>query len=526
MKKHLFKNMIAAFIAIVLLLVTSFTLPCLSVQAAESTPEYWGLFIGVSNYQYLHALPFSDDDARELYESLSPVWGTSHTKLLLNSQAKKADILAAITWLANSAGPEDTVLFNYSGYGSYIGVFHPYDSSGATSVNAISPDELASAFTSVKAGKIIFILNCGAAGIFQDALAGSGRVIIMSSASTENTYSITFLQHSVFIYYLLEAFAKFSTVDSNHDYELSAEEIFAYASPLTTEYEQENQQYFPIIQHPIINDGYSGEFPLLAKFVFSIDTQLPSGTTILTLDSANFTSTFAPLFWVPGVSHTMTVPQTVTVNSGTRYAFVGWNDAETSNIRVISSGSFTARYNKEYLLTINSAYSSSAGAGWYEDGATANFSITSPVITSNSKHYFTGWSGNYIGTLSNGSIVMNTPQTITANWRTENLLTINSEYGEPVGAGWYDEGESVNISIEPIQGFIIRHFFTGWSGDLIDVAANSVVTMTSPKVITANWETDYLQLYILIIILLVVGGAGAVLVIYLYRLKKRKVKKS
>jgi ribosomal protein L21E len=222
----------------------------------------------------------------------------------------------------------------------------------------------------------------------------------------------------------------------------------------------------------------------------------------------------------------MTVPQTVTVGSGTRYAFVGWNDAETTNTRVISSGSFTARYNKEYLMTINSAYGSPAGAGWYEDGATANFSITSPVTTSNSKHYFTGWSGNYIGAATNGSIVMSTPQTITANWRTENLLTINSEYGELVGAGWYDEGESVNISIDPVYGFIIRHSFTGWSGDLTDTASNSVVTMTSPKVITANWETDYLQLYILIVILLVVGGAGAVLVIYLYRLKKRQVKKS
>jgi hypothetical protein len=525
MKNLISKISIISILVLISLLVTSFVIPYAPAQAAESVPEYWGLFIGVSNYQYLPNLRFSDDDSRELYNELKSIWGDSHTRLLLDSQAKKADILAAIDWLANSAGPEDTVLFNFSGYGSYSGVFHPYDSAGAASANAISPSELAGAFESVNAGKIVFILNCGAAGTFQEALAGEGRVIIMSSGATEITYSITYLKHSVFIYYFLDAFAHFDTVDTNHDYELSAEEIFAYASPRTTEYEQEDNS-FPSIQHPILDDGYSGDFPLFAKFIFSINITPPSGTTILTLDGVNYTSTFPPLFWVPGLSHTMTVPQTIAAGTGARFVFAGWSDNETSNTRVVSSGSFTARYNKEYLLTINSAYGSPTGAGWYQNGVTANFSVLASVITSDSRHYFTGWSGNYTGSSTNGSIKMSAPKLITANWRNEFLLTINSDYGEPVGAGWYDEGENVSISVEPVLGFIIRHFFTGWSGDLTAAESSATFTMTAPKVITVNWETDYLQLYLLIVILLVIGGAVAAAIIYVYLPKKRKPKKS
>ena len=518
MKNLLTKISIVSSIVFVFLLIASFIIPYSSAQAADVTPEYWGLFIGVGNYQHLNPLRYSDDDARDLFKQLTPVWGDVHTKLLLDAQAKKSDILAGITWLADNAGPEDTVLFTFSGYGSYSGLFHPYDSTGATSTNAVSPSELADAFKSVKAGKIIFILNFGAAGTFQEALAGDGRVIIMSSGATENTYSITYLRHSVFIYYFIEALANFNTVDTNHDYQLSAEEIFAYASPRTTEYEEDNQTLFSSIQHPVIYNGTTGNFPLIAKFIFSVDTKLPNGTTILTLDDTNYKQTFPPFYWVPGVAHTMTVPQTVIADNGTRYVFNGWNDGESSNTRVVSSGNFTASYHKEYLLTINSAFGNPAGAGWYQSGITANFSVSSSVITADSKHYFTGWSGNFTGTSANGSIEMKAAKTITASWRSEFLLTINSDYNEPVGAGWYNEGENISISVEPEQGFIIRHFFTGWSGDITDTSANATVNMTSPKTITANWETDYLQLYILIIIILVVVGGGvAAVIIYLRR---------
>ena len=108
---------------------------------------------------------------------------------------------------------------------------------------------------------------------------------------------------------------------------------------------------------------------------------------------------------------------------------------------------------------------------------------------------------------------MNAPKSITANWRTQYLLTINSDYGAPAGAGWYGEGTTATISVEPVQGSVIRHIFDGWSGDLTSSTASASVTMNAPKVITANWHTDYMQLYIIIIVAAVVIAIVVVVVL-------------
>jgi uncharacterized repeat protein (TIGR02543 family) len=135
------------------------------------------------------------------------------------------------------------------------------------------------------------------------------------------------------------------------------------------------------------------------------------------------------------------------------------------------------------------------------------------------KHIFTGWNGDFTGTSPTGSFAMDAPKTITANWRTEYLLTLNSEIGTPAGAGWYDEGETVNISVAPEQGFLVRQIFDGWTGDLTDTAPNIDITMNGPKVITAIWHTDYMQLFILIIIIVVLGGGVAVSIIIVRKSK-------
>jgi cellobiose-specific phosphotransferase system component IIC len=66
------------------------------------------------------------------------------------------------------------------------------------------------------------------------------------------------------------------------------------------------------------------------------------------------------------------------------------------------------------------------------------------------------------------------------------------------------EGETASVSVAPVQGAIVRQVFTGWSGDITDTSEAASLTMDSPKVITANWRTDFVQLYMLI------GGVGVV----------------
>jgi hypothetical protein len=504
-------------LVLIILLATAFLIPCSAAQAAASDPLCWGVFIGVSDYQNLSPFIGADNDAQELSQALSPTWGTEHVKVLLNSAATKSSILNAIDWLATKAQPNDTVLFCFSGRGAEDGYCVPYDSLADSFAHDISTIELEDAFQSVKAKNSVIILQTYEAGLFQTDLNANGRVILMSSRSNEPGYPSTILNHGVFMNFVIEAFSNFDDTDNNHDYELSAEEIFYYAGPATTQWEV-NEWGYPYVQHPIMDDRYSGELPLLSKFSFTTTLPASSGT-VATLDGVNYTSSISPLLWVPNGSHTLSVPEVVSGGEGKRYVFTGWNDGETSSSRVVSHGAYTANYRTEFLLTITSPFGDPTGAGWYTSGFNTSISITNYVETSDTRYYFIGWSGDFSGNVSSGTITMNSPKSLTGNWRTEYLLTLNSQYGAPTGAGWYQEGTIANISVEPIQGIIIRRIFDGWSGAITATDANTSVGMNEPKIITANWHTDYIQLIILIIVAAVIAFAGAVVTIMLVRRK-------
>jgi len=78
-----------------------------------------------------------------------------------------------------------------------------------------------------------------------------------------------------------------------------------------------------------------------------------------------------------------------------------------------------------------------------------------------------------------------------ARYRTQHLLTVTSEYGNPVGAGWYDEGSEAAFSVSSPTGLLPRRVFTGWSGDADASSASSLIKMDGPKAVEASWRTDY-----------------------------------
>ncbi len=515
MNKFLSKISLSVFFVFLVLVSTSFILPGVPAQAAAGDPQCWAVFVGVSDYEYIPGLDYCDDDAISLYDEFSPVWGVSNIRLLTDSSATKSAILSAIYWLSHNAGPDDTVLFTFSGHGSdgLGGYFCPYDSLPDSYDNDITATELDDALSAINANQVVVVLDCCFAGIFQYSMSNNGRVIMMASSWDEESSEYEELEHGVFTYYILQAIDDFGFTDTNGDYELSAEEIFNYAGPET--------YYYAYEQYPVLDDGYPGELAMLERLIFTTNTIFPYGTSFLTVDGVDFTSIPAQFIWAPGTNHTLAVKQIVDVGNGTRYVFTQWGDGSSLISRTVSKGPYTAAFDKEYLLSIDSAYGSPTGAGWYKASSTADFSVTPSIELTDTKHIFTGWSGAYTGTSSTGSLVMDTPQTLTANWRNEYLLTVNSEYGSPTGAGWYNEGESAAITIEPEQGVIIRHIFNGWSGDLTGTNANANVNMTSPKVITATWRTDFIQLYILTGVVLIVITAVVVTVVLV---RRRRIK--
>jgi hypothetical protein len=521
MKKLFTRVSIASILALIVLLMTTFAIPCTSAQGIVfvfDEPECWGVFVGISEFANYPAIQihYGDTGEQALYSKFASVWGSDHCRLLTNSQATKNGILDAIDWVAGQADSNDTVLFSVRSYGeespggNYY--FYTYNSLTLTYANDISSQELSNAFDDVNCAGATFILSFPQAGGFNTNLAASGRVIEAYCQADEAGYWDPTFANCVFLHYVIEAINNFDTADTNHDYNLSAEEIYNYAAPLTTTKHAD--------QHPKLTDQYSGELPLISKFVFNNDVSLPAGATAVTIDGSNYTSDPQTLYWTPGGSHTVTVPELVNASTGTRYVFTGWEGGSTASTIYVSKGTYTANYNKEYQLTLTSPYDTPTGDGWYVDGTSASFSITASLETADTKRFFTGWSGDFTGTAASGSIVMNAPKSITANWRTEFLLTITSDYGTPTGAGWYDEGESAAISVEAVQGFIIRHIFDGWTGGITSTDASTSVTMNGPKTITATWHTDYLQLYILIIIVVVVL-AIIIVVVVLVRRKPR-----
>lgn len=386
--------------------------------AEEDEAECWALIIGVSSYEHYDDLPYADDDAQELASQLRPIWGSDHVKLLTNSMATKNDIEDAITdWLASREEANDVVLFFFSGYGeTNDDALSPYDARfEETWVNS---SELRDWLSVLDSEKMVIILEIGHAGRFESNLSGRGRVVLMSCRSDEGGWYSDDLKQSCFTYYLLEALSDFDATDSNSDMELSAEEIFYYAQPETTDHSMRDA---PETLHPVISDDYAGQLSLLIRVTADVGPDLPGNINFLSIDGRMYSPSELPVSFTlaPGSSHDFEVESPVSGGNGIKYVFDSWDDGTKSASRTISNGGvYTANYTTHYYLTVESDYGDPQGEGWYDSGSTATISVTSPegaII----RQVFTDWSGDYSGTTTSASVTMDGPKTVTANWKND-----------------------------------------------------------------------------------------------------------
>jgi hypothetical protein len=92
---------------------------------------------------------------------------------------------------------------------------------------------------------------------------------------------------------------------------------------------------------------------------------------------------------------------------------------------------------KQYLLTVNSAYGnptcvtpSDAGTCWYDEGAQAQVTLTSPVQVGGAKFTLASWTGADSSTGSGATVTMSGAKTLTANWHE---VTFFEEFGLYLG---------------------------------------------------------------------------------------------
>jgi len=159
-------------------------------------------------------------------------------------------------------------------------------------------------------------------------------------------------------------------------------------------------------------------------FANKITVRLPAANGVVHVDGFPFLTdgkgTMSVL--LPQGQATLDVPGEIAPTPDSRLDFASWNNHETGNpltVQLNGSLDLTADYSTQYLLTIDSQYGSVQGAGWYNKGAVANFSVPNMITSENStRRVFVSWSGDVSFASNQDTLTMIAPKHLTANWKT------------------------------------------------------------------------------------------------------------
>ncbi|MGC9517811.1 MAG: caspase family protein [Methanomicrobiales archaeon] len=224
--------------------------------------------IGISQYQDdYQGFTLGSKDAVKIKSFLveSAKFKTNNTRLLVDSEAKNAQIKNDLKSYSKAVSPNDLLMIYYSGHGDriktsengkseYQYILCPYDET-SDHANSLSGKEFQSLVKNINAKNLVFIFDsCNSGGMIEDLTANntfSNRYVILASCEeNESSVGDEELGGGVFTYFLLEAFTK-PEADRDQDGWISIEEAFIYARPLTIK----NCDFFGDSQHPMIFDG-------------------------------------------------------------------------------------------------------------------------------------------------------------------------------------------------------------------------------------------------------------------------------
>jgi hypothetical protein len=117
--------------------------------------------------------------------------------------------------------------------------------------------------------------------------------------------------------------------------------------------------------------------------------------------------------------------------------------------------------------------------------------------------------------------------TYVAKLKVEYLLTVNSPYGNPQGAGWREKGSLATFSVvspsraEGLLGVLGgRYVFDHWSGDSTVTTSSASAIMDGPKIVTAEWRTDNIMAYV------VMGAVAVILIVTVVPMLTRRGRKT
>ena len=243
------------------------------------------LIIGIADYLHISRLPgIVRQDALDIRDLLVDPercgYPGENVRLLLDGQATREAILAALADLAAHAGPASAVLIYISSHGGRVTsgprageylfpVEVVLDSDSELARTAISGDEFTAALRAIDARKVLVIFDCchsGGIGQPKDATAplvkagipdayyerlagGRGRAILASSRDSEYSYVLPGAANSLFTQHLL---AGLSGGIPSEDRLIRVFDLFEYLQPRVAQDQPD--------QHPIFKADLEENF--------------------------------------------------------------------------------------------------------------------------------------------------------------------------------------------------------------------------------------------------------------------------
>jgi hypothetical protein len=206
-------------------------------MATTGTPASVALVIGISRYRYLRPLPTmrdAEDVAALLAAPDRGGYDPARVQLLLEEEATRAGIEAALLRLRRDAVAGTTALVYYSGHGGHVAETDPpesfllpvdavADNAETLRRTAISSDGLMGALRQLAADRVTVILDCCHAGgigepknaqavrlqpgvsdqLLEQLKTGTGRAIIAATRASEPAFVRAGERNGVFTHHLL-----------------------------------------------------------------------------------------------------------------------------------------------------------------------------------------------------------------------------------------------------------------------------------------------------------------------------------
>jgi len=227
-----------------------------------------------------------------------------------------------------------------------------------------------------------------------------------------------------------------------------------------------------------------------------------------------------PLGFAPETTNSIRVKDGIFGKKGTRYY------ASNSSRTVSSESSIIFKYDLQYRLEAMTDPPMAApimGDGWHTSGSTATVGDSPRIIDLSpvTRLVLISWIMDGVFVSERPSAIrMDSAHQVVARYRIQHYLTVSSQYGDPRGEGWHDEGSMAEFSVATPAGFLIQQVLVNWTGDVSTTSPRDKTRMDRPKTVTAQWRADYTQLNVAIVIAV---GVIAGLVVMNVRRRRREL---